>query len=101
MSVLIVLGCLVLATVAGLLVMRRLRQRMAERPGRSGSFPLAAEAALWSITEVFPDPHNALVLKDPTCEVRITEQERIDAAAAARASEAARARAARRRSSAA
>ena len=46
------------------------------------SLPSGAEAALWSIVEVIPDPRNHLALtKDPTAEVRLT-REAIDEALA-------------------
>ena len=44
--------------------------------------PAGAEAALWSIVEVIPDPRNHLALtRDPTAEVRLTRSA-IDAALA-------------------
>ena len=45
--------------------------------------PKGAEAALWSIVEVIPDPRNHLALtRDPTAEVRLSAAQ-IEAAAAA------------------
>jgi hypothetical protein len=45
--------------------------------------PLGAEAALWSIVEVIPDPRNHLALtRDPTCEIRLSAAQ-IEAAVAA------------------
>jgi hypothetical protein len=45
--------------------------------------PQGAEAALWSIVEVIPDPRNHLALtRDPTCEVRLSAAQ-IEAAVAA------------------
>ncbi len=45
--------------------------------------PVGAEAALWSIVEVIPDPRNHLALtRDPTAEVRLSAAQ-IEAAAAA------------------
>jgi hypothetical protein len=45
--------------------------------------PQGAEAALWSIVEVIPDPRNHLALtRDPTCEIRLSAIQ-IEAAAAA------------------
>jgi hypothetical protein len=45
--------------------------------------PQGAEAALWSILEVIPDPRNHLALtRDPTAEVRLSAAQ-IEAAAAA------------------
>ncbi len=45
--------------------------------------PQGAEAALWSIVEVIPDPRNHLALtRDPTCEIRLSAAQ-IEAAAVA------------------
>jgi hypothetical protein len=44
--------------------------------------PAGADAALWSITEVLPDPRNHLAIKDPTSELRLTVQQRAEAAQA-------------------
>ena len=49
------------------------------------TLPAGADAALWSITEVLPDPRNHLAIKDPTSELRLTVQQRADAALAAAA----------------
>lgn len=45
--------------------------------------PMGADAALWSVTEVLPDPRNHLAIKDPTSEMRLTDEERRAAAAVA------------------
>ena len=56
------------------------RSRRSSEPGR---LPQGAEAALWSIVEVIPDPRNHLALtRDPTCEIRLSADQ-IEAAAAA------------------
>jgi len=53
------------------------------RPDSSERLPKGAEAALWSIVEVIPDPRNHLALtRDPTAEVRLSAAQ-IEAAAAA------------------
>ena len=45
--------------------------------------PSGAEAALWWIVEVIPDPRNHVALtRDPTCEIRLSADQ-IEAAAAA------------------
>jgi hypothetical protein len=45
--------------------------------------PEGAEAALWAILEVVPDPRNHLALtRDPTCEVRLTPTQLAEAKAA-------------------
>jgi len=50
---------------------------------RGERLPKGAEAALWSIVEVIPDPRNHLALtRDPTAEVRLSVAQ-IEAAAAA------------------
>ena len=49
----------------------------------SERLPQGAEAALWSIVEVIPDPRNHLALtRDPTAEVRLSAAQ-IEAAVAA------------------
>jgi hypothetical protein len=54
-----------------------------KRTDGSERLPLGAEAALWSIVEVIPDPRNHLALtRDPTCEVRLSAAQ-IEAAVAA------------------
>ena len=54
----------------------------AATPSTNDKLPAGAEAALWSIVEVIPDPRNHLALtKDPTAEVRLTPAA-IDAAVA-------------------
>jgi hypothetical protein len=46
--------------------------------------PQGAEAALWAIVEVIPDPRNHLALtRDPTCEIRLTPAQLADAIATA------------------
>jgi hypothetical protein len=50
---------------------------------RAERLPQGAEAALWSIVEVIPDPRNHLVLtRDPTTEICLSAAQ-IEAAAAA------------------
>ena len=44
------------------------------------ALPKGAEAALWSITEVVPDPRNHFAIKDPTSELRLSDEERQRAA---------------------
>jgi hypothetical protein len=46
--------------------------------------PQGAEAAIWAIVEVIPDPRNHLALtRDPTCEVRLTPAQLAEALATA------------------
>ncbi len=53
------------------------------RSSERDRLPQGAEAALWSIVEVIPDPRNHLALtRDPTCEIRLSADQ-IEAAAAA------------------
>jgi hypothetical protein len=53
------------------------------RRSEGSRLPQGAEAALWSIVEVIPDPRNHLALtRDPTCEIRLSAAQ-IEAAAAA------------------
>jgi len=53
------------------------------RRSEGNRLPQGAEAALWSIVEVIPDPRNHLALtRDPTCEIRLSVAQ-IEAAAAA------------------
>jgi hypothetical protein len=53
------------------------------RRSEGNRLPQGAEAALWSIVEVIPDPRNHLALtRDPTCEIRLSAAQ-IEAAAAA------------------
>ena len=57
--------------------------RAIEALPRRDRLPQGAEAALWSIVEVIPDPRNHLALtRDPTCEIRLSAAQ-IEAAAAA------------------
>jgi len=58
------------------------------RSASRAQLPQGADAALWSITEVLPDPRNHLSIKDPTSELRLTDEERrlaLESAASARA----------------
>jgi hypothetical protein len=56
--------------------------RQSDAASPSEKLPVGAEAALWSIVEVMPDPRNYLALtRDPTAEVRLTRSA-IDAAIA-------------------
>jgi len=61
-------------------VARRARSAPTSAPA---TLPAGADAALWSITEVLPDPRNHLAIKDPTSELRLTARERAEAAEAA------------------
>lgn len=70
-----VVAVAIVGTVIG--VARRGRSEPA--PDRS-TLPAGADAALWSITEVLPDPRNHLAMKDPTSELRLTAQQRAAAA---------------------
>ena len=70
-----VVAVAVVGTIIG--VVRRGR---AERAPDRTALPPGADAALWSITEVLPDPRNHLAIKDPTSELRLTPSERADAA---------------------
>jgi hypothetical protein len=63
--------------IAFVLVRRHQHRRAAD------ALPQGAEAVLWSLTEVLPDPRNRLAIKDPTSELRLTDQERQLAAEAA------------------
>jgi hypothetical protein len=62
------------------------RRGRADRAPDRTALPPGADAALWSVTEVLPDPRNHLAIKDPTSELRLTPSERADAAVAAAAS---------------
>ena len=57
-----------------------LRRRAARR--HHAALPKGAEAILWAVTEVLPDPRNHLAIKDPTSELRLTDEERRAAAEA-------------------
>lgn len=46
------------------------------RHRRVAALPKGAEAILWSVTEVLPDPRNHLAIKDPTSELRLSDDER-------------------------
>ena len=62
---------------------RTRRSKVAAPDEGVGRLPQGAEAALWSIVEVIPDPRNHLALtRDPTCEIRLSAAQ-IEAAAAA------------------
>src|SRR3954447_1433617 len=61
---------------------KKIKSRSSEDRSEPTNLPAGAEAALWSIVEVIPDPRNHLALtKDPTAEVRLT-REAIDEALA-------------------
>ena len=52
---------------------KKSKGRQSDPASPSENLPLGAEAALWSIVEVMPDPRNHLALtRDPTAEVRVT-----------------------------
>ncbi len=60
----------------------RSKGRQSDPTPKPVKLPAGAEAALWSIVEVIPDPRNHLALtRDPTAEVRLTRSA-IDAALA-------------------
>lgn len=73
---------LVAVAVVGTVVGVARRGRVHTEPDRA-PLPAGADAALWSVTEVLPDPRNHLAIKDPTSELRLTASQRADAAAAA------------------
>jgi len=59
------------------------RPRPPEAPPAE-KLPQGAEAALWAIVEVIPDPRNHIALtRDPTCEVRLTPAQLAEALATA------------------
>lgn len=74
--ILCTVGAVLLVAAIALLARRR-------RVTRRQSLPVGAEAALLWVVEVLPDPRNHLAIKDPTSEMRLTEEERAAAAAAA------------------
>jgi len=74
----IVLAVVALAVVGTVMGVAR-RGRREPAPDRR-ALPAGADAALWSVTEVLPDPRNHLAIKDPTSELRLTARERADAA---------------------
>lgn len=78
---LILLVILVVAA-AGAVALVLLARRRSPRVDPAG-LPFGADAALWSVTEVLPDPRNHLAIKDPTSEMRLTDEERRAAAAEA------------------
>ena len=52
---------------------RKIKSQSPDAESSPAKLPAGAEAALWSIVEVIPDPRNHLALtKDPTAEVRLT-----------------------------
>ena len=65
--------------VVGAVVGVARRGRREPAPDRT-ALPAGADAALWSVTEVLPDPRNHLAFKDPTSELRLTARERAEAA---------------------
>ena len=71
----------VAVAVVGSIIGVARRGRVDPAPDRS-TLPAGADAALWSITEVLPDPRNHLAIKDPTSELRLTARERAEAEAA-------------------
>jgi hypothetical protein len=75
----ITIGCILLGMVliGGIALYDQRRKRL------RGSLPHGAEAALWSVIEVLPDPRNHLAIKDPTSELRLTADERRQAAESA------------------
>lgn len=77
----IVLAVVALAVVGTVIGVAR-RGRREPAPDRR-ALPAGADAALWSVTEVLPDPRNHLAIKDPTSELRLTARERAEAAHAA------------------
>jgi hypothetical protein len=72
-------------TCAAIIIGVALYDRHRAQQRRQLQLPHGADAALWSITEVLPDPRNHLSIKDPTSELRLTEAERLEAAATAEA----------------
>lgn len=74
----ITLAVVALAIIGSVIGVAR-RGRSEPAPDRS-TLPVGADAALWSITEVLPDPRNHLAMKDPTSELRLTARERAAAA---------------------
>jgi len=72
----ITIGCI----LAGIAVVGGIALYDQRRKSLRGTMPHGAEAALWSITEVLPDPRNHLAIKDPTSELRLTDEERRQAA---------------------
>lgn len=68
--------CLAMLLIIALIANRRSGDVASARPSRRASevrLPVGADAALWSIVEVVPDPRNHLALtRDLTGEVRIS-----------------------------
>jgi hypothetical protein len=75
----ITIGCI----LAGIVLVGGIALYDQRRKSLRRAMPHGAEAALWSITEVLPDPRNHLAIKDPTSELRLTDDERREAAEAA------------------
>jgi hypothetical protein len=75
----ILAGIVVVAAVVAFELVHRSSARHHAVP----ALPEGADAALWSVTEVIPDPRNHLAIKDPTSELRLTDAERADAASLA------------------
>jgi hypothetical protein len=69
----------VAVAVVGSIIGVARRGRAEPTPDRT-TLPMGADAALWSVTEVLPDPRNHLAIKDPTSELRLTARERAEAA---------------------
>lgn len=75
---LVIVAIAVVAVIAaGIALARHRRRRSVD------TLPQGAEAVLWSVTEVLPDPRNRMAIKDPTSELRLSDQERQLAAEAA------------------
>ena len=75
---LVIVAIAVVAVIAaGIALARHRRRRSVD------TLPHGAEAVLWSVTEVLPDPRNRMAIKDPTSELRLSDQERQLAAEAA------------------
>jgi hypothetical protein len=67
---------------------KKIKHRSSGDASTADKLPAGAEAALWSIVEVIPDPRNHLALtKDPTAEVRLTRAAIDEAVALAAAPE--------------
>lgn len=62
-----------LALIGALVAHDRRRTRAVDA---TSGLPPGAEAALLSVTEVLPDPRNHLVIKDPTSQLRLTDEDR-------------------------
>ena len=75
------IAAIALAGVVAILFATFARRHRARRAAHA--LPQGAEAVLWSVTEVLPDPRNRMAIKDPTSELRLTDHERQLAAEAA------------------